>query len=104
MATLLSDDEITGALDDLTGWSRDQDNIVASYDAPDFPTAITLVRQVADAAEQVQHHPDIDIRWKLTTWRLSTHSDGGVTQADIDLAHRISELAAALGATATAGP
>ena len=47
----------------------------------------------------MDHHPDIDIRWRTTTWSLSTHSEGGLTQLDIELAHRIAEAARRLGAT-----
>ena len=99
MARLLNDDEITRQLRDLPGWTRDGDTIRASYEAADFPAAIRLVDEVAAEAEQMDHHPDIDIRWRTTTWSLSTHSEGGLTQLDIELAHRIAEAARRLGAT-----
>jgi len=100
MTRLLHDEEITRQLGDLPGWRRDGDSLVASYDAPDFPTAVRLIVEAGDEAEQMQHHPDVDLRWKVTHWRLSTHSVGGLTQLDIELAHRISQAAARLGATA----
>jgi len=100
MSRLLADEEITRQLDDLPGWRRDSESLVASYDAPDFPTAIRLIVEAGDAAEQMQHHPDVDLRWKVTHWRLSTHSAGGVTQLDIELAHQISRAATRLNATA----
>lgn len=99
MPRLLSDEEIARQLGDLPGWSRDGKEIAAAYEAPDFPTAILLVDEVAAAAEQMGHHPDIDIRWRTTHWRLSTHSEGGLTQLDIELAHQISQAAARYGAT-----
>jgi 4a-hydroxytetrahydrobiopterin dehydratase len=83
MSRLLTDEEINRQLGDLPGWTRDGGAITASYDAPDFPTAIRLVAEVGDVAEEMNHHPDIDIRWKVTRWRLSTHSEGGLTQLDV---------------------
>lgn len=100
MSRLLSDEEITRQLDDLPGWSRDGVSLVASYDAPDFPAAVQLIVEAGEEAEQMGHHPDVDLRWKLTHWRLSTHSEGGLTQLDIELAHRISQAANRLGAAA----
>lgn len=100
MSRLLSDEEITRALGDLPGWRRDGVSLVASYDAPDFPAAVRLIVEAGDEAEQMGHHPDVDLRWKVTHWRLSTHSEGGLTQLDIELAHRISQAAARLGAAA----
>jgi 4a-hydroxytetrahydrobiopterin dehydratase len=100
MSRLLSDEEITRALIDLPGWRRENDSLVASYDAPSFPVAVQLIVATADEAEQMGHHPDVDLRWKVTHWRLSTHSQGGLTQLDIELAHRISQGADRLGAVA----
>jgi 4a-hydroxytetrahydrobiopterin dehydratase len=98
MSRLLTDEEVSRQLGDLDGWRRDGDAISASYDAPDFPAAVRLVVAAADEAGQMDHHPDIDLRWKVTHWRLSTHSAGGVTQLDIELAHRIAQAAARIGA------
>ncbi|HEY8620442.1 MAG TPA: 4a-hydroxytetrahydrobiopterin dehydratase [Dermatophilaceae bacterium] len=98
MTRLLTDEEITRQLGDLPGWHRDGESLVASYDAPDFPAALKLVALAGDDAEQMNHHPDIDVRWKVTHWRLSTHSAHGLTQLDIELAHRIAAAARDLGA------
>ncbi len=98
MARLLADDEIIAQLADLEGWRRDGDSLVAAYTSPDFPAAVALVGAVADEAEQMQHHPDIDIRWTTTRWALTTHSAGGLTQLDIELAHRITAAASRGGA------
>jgi 4a-hydroxytetrahydrobiopterin dehydratase len=100
MSALLTDEEITGQLAALPGWRRDGEALVASFDAPDFPAAVQLIVDAGDEAEQMGHHPDVDLRWKLTRWRLSTHSAGGLTQQDIELAHRISLAAVRLGAQA----
>jgi 4a-hydroxytetrahydrobiopterin dehydratase len=100
MSRLLTDEEIGRQLGDLPGWTRDGDEISASYEAPDFPTAIRLVDEVAVEAEDMDHHPDIDIRWRTTHWSLSTHSEGGVTQLDVELAHRVAQAASRLGVQA----
>jgi len=100
MARLLTDDEVERQLGDLPGWSREGDALVATLEAPDFPTAVRLVDEVAVEAEEMDHHPDIDIRWRTTHWSLSTHSEGGVTQLDVELAHRVTQAAARLGVQA----
>ena len=100
MARLLTDDEVERQLGDLPGWSREGTAIVATYEAPDFPTAIRLVDEVAVEAEEMDHHPDVDIRWRTPHWALSTHSAGGLTQLDVELAHRVAQAAARLGVPA----
>jgi 4a-hydroxytetrahydrobiopterin dehydratase len=100
MARLLTDDEVERQLGDLPGWRREGDALVATLQAPDFPTAIRLVDEVAVEAEEMDHHPDIDIRWRTTHWSLSTHSEGGVTQLDVELAHRVAQAASRLGVQA----
>ncbi|NHA68720.1 4a-hydroxytetrahydrobiopterin dehydratase [Phycicoccus flavus] len=97
MSRLLTDDEVTRQLADLPGWEREGDAVVATIEAPDFPAAIRLVAAAADEAEQMNHHPDIDIRWRTTRWLLTTHDAGGLTQLDIELAHRINAVARAEG-------
>jgi 4a-hydroxytetrahydrobiopterin dehydratase len=92
----LSAAEVTDALTALTGWSGDPAAIRREVQAPSFPAAITLVDQVAEVAEEMDHHPDIDIRYRRVTFTLSTHDAGGVTALDIELAGRIDALAAAL--------
>lgn len=99
MSRLLTDDEVDTQLTDLPGWERRGNAIVTTIEAPDFPSAIAIVDDAADAAEQMNHHPDIDIRWRRTHWLLTTHDAGGVTQLDIELAHRIAEAASAHGVT-----
>ncbi len=99
MSRLLTDDEVTTQLEGLPGWTREGDTIVATIQAPDFPAAVRLVVAAADEAEQMNHHPDIDIRWRTTSWLLTSHDAGGLTQLDVELAHRISAAARAEGAT-----
>ena len=97
MADLLDDAAISAALDDLPGWERDGDALVRTAKLPSFPAAITVVDRVAEIAEERNHHPDIDIRWRTLLFRCSTHSAGGITALDIDLAHAISEQVASAG-------
>jgi 4a-hydroxytetrahydrobiopterin dehydratase len=95
MATeLLSDADINDALSDLPDWEQTGDTITRTIEAPSFLEGIELVRQVAEAAEAADHHPDIDIRWRRITFALSTHSAGGLTGRDMVLAHQIDRLAA----------
>ena len=93
MARLLDSGELARQLTDLPGWSGDTAGISRTVQAPDFSTGVHIVVAVGEAAEQLDHHPDIDIRWRELRFALSTHSAGGVTQLDIELAHRISEIA-----------
>ncbi|WP_028929007.1 4a-hydroxytetrahydrobiopterin dehydratase [Pseudonocardia asaccharolytica] len=97
MAELLDDATVAAALDGLPGWERDGNTLVRTAKLPSFPTAITVVDRVAEIAEQADHHPDIDIRWRTLTFRLSTHSAGGLTEKDLALAARISEQLAEAG-------
>ncbi|MGW6916790.1 4a-hydroxytetrahydrobiopterin dehydratase [Kitasatospora sp. NPDC054939] len=87
----LTEDEITAGLAGLTDWAREGDSLVRTADAPDFPAAIRVVTAVAETAEAMDHHPDIDIRWRTLRFVLSTHSAGGLTALDLDLAARIDE-------------
>jgi 4a-hydroxytetrahydrobiopterin dehydratase len=96
--TLLGDDGVRTALTELPGWSGDRQAISRTVTAPDFLTAIRLVDDVALVAETMDHHPDIDIRWRTLTFTLSTHSAGGVTAADIELAREIDEASERHGA------
>ncbi|CAM3184788.1 4a-hydroxytetrahydrobiopterin dehydratase [Prescottella defluvii] len=94
MAELLSDTEIDSALTNLPTWRRDGDTLVRTVESASFPAAIALVDRVAEAAESMNHHPDIDIRWRRVTYSLATHSAGGLTSLDLELARRIDDLAA----------
>ncbi|MGM7649199.1 4a-hydroxytetrahydrobiopterin dehydratase [Nocardia sp. JW2] len=92
--SLLSDPEITIALATLPDWSREGDSITRTVKAPSFLDGIELVRKVATAAEQADHHPDIDIRWRTIRFTLSTHSAGGLTGQDTAMAHVIDDIVA----------
>jgi 4a-hydroxytetrahydrobiopterin dehydratase len=90
---LLDQDEIDTALAELPGWSQVGDAITRSVEASSFMDGIRLVSAVAEVAEDLNHHPDIDIRWTTVTFTLSTHSEGGLTQNDMRLAGDINRLA-----------
>jgi 4a-hydroxytetrahydrobiopterin dehydratase len=92
MATLLTDAELQTELAELPDWSRQGDSISRTIELPSFPEAIEFVGRVAEAAEAANHHPDIDIRWRKVTLVLSTHSAGGLTEADVSLARQIDLL------------
>jgi 4a-hydroxytetrahydrobiopterin dehydratase len=94
MTTLWDDEQVAGALEGLTDWQRDGDAIVRTVKLPSFPAAIEAVRAVAEIAETRNHHPDIDIRWRTVTFRCSTHSQGGITSRDIELAGEIDRVLA----------
>jgi 4a-hydroxytetrahydrobiopterin dehydratase len=94
MSDLLSADEIATQLEDLAGWSGDPGGLTRSVELPSFPEAIAAVDRIAVIAESMDHHPDIDIRWRTLTFACATHSAGGVTGKDFELAARINEVLA----------
>jgi 4a-hydroxytetrahydrobiopterin dehydratase len=99
MAELLSDDAIAEALADLPGWQREDDTTIVRFaKLPSFSEAIATVSEVAELAEENDHHPDMDIRFNSLKFKLSTHSEGGLTAKDTDLAAKISAVLDARGA------
>jgi 4a-hydroxytetrahydrobiopterin dehydratase len=96
MSPLLTDSEVSRQLAGLPNWRRadgDEPAIAATYELTDFVAALDFVNRVGHEAELMNHHPDIDIRWNKVTLVLSTHSEGGLTKNDIELAHRINDVA-----------
>ena len=89
----LTHDEVVDALSELDGWTGDTTGLHRSVKAPSFAAGIRLVDAVAEVAEAMDHHPDIDIRWTTISFTCSTHSAGGVTELDVALARRIDDLA-----------
>ena len=89
---LLTEDEIAGRLGGVPGWAREGSSIVTTLMRSDFREAMLLTGAIAYLAEQANHHPDILIQWNKVTLTLSTHSAGGLTAADFDLAGKISAL------------
>ncbi|KRV49328.1 pterin-4-alpha-carbinolamine dehydratase [Wenjunlia vitaminophila] len=89
MPEKLTEDQLTSHLARLPQWRRDGDTLRRTVQARDFPAAIAVVDEVARVAEEMDHHPDIDIRWRTLHFAVSTHSVGGLTELDIQLAQRI---------------
>ena len=89
---LLSDEEIEQRLEGLPGWERDGDAIVREFDNGDFKGSVDFVNRMLPVAEAMNHHPDLEVSWATVTVRLSSHSEGGLTTADFDLASRIDAL------------
>lgn len=89
---LLDQDDIESHLASLPEWKRHQNEIVRTYKAESFLAGVGIVDRVAEAAEEADHHPDIDIRWRTLRFALSTHSEGGLTEKDFDLAKQIESL------------
>jgi 4a-hydroxytetrahydrobiopterin dehydratase len=88
----LSPDEIAAALQGLPEWSGDGDGIRRTVELPSFRDAVAAIVSIADVAEQMDHHPDVDLRWRTLHLAVVTHSAGGVTGLDLELAHRIDAL------------
>jgi 4a-hydroxytetrahydrobiopterin dehydratase len=89
---VLTDSEIQQALARLPGWQRSGIAIQRVFQFPDFRAAMQFVNKIADAAEQANHHPDIDIRYNKVTTSLVSHDSGGVTQRDLRMAERINQV------------
>jgi 4a-hydroxytetrahydrobiopterin dehydratase len=84
---------MAGAGAGMSGWSQRPDALERDFEFDDFPGAIAFVNRVAEVAEKADHHPDILIHgWNKVRLTLSTHSEGGLTDADHALAARIDEV------------
>jgi 4a-hydroxytetrahydrobiopterin dehydratase len=88
----LSDDELSAALPGLPLWSGDGDGLRRTVELPSFRDAVAAIVAIADVAEEMDHHPDIDLRWRTLHLSLVSHSAGGVTELDLELAGRIDGL------------
>ncbi|HJQ21934.1 MAG TPA: 4a-hydroxytetrahydrobiopterin dehydratase [Gemmatimonadaceae bacterium] len=93
MPSKLSDLEIRRALGALPGWTRKNDAVVKTYSFARFADGIRFVDSVAAIADDMNHHPDIDVRYTKITFSLSSHDAGGITQRDLDLAQAIEKAA-----------
>lgn len=98
MSQIMDESAVLAALAGLDNWTGDFKQIRRTLTAPDFPTAILIVDVVAVAAEEMNHHPDIDIRWRTLHITLTTHDAGGVTALDVELAKNIDAIARQHGA------
>ncbi len=91
-APLLSEPEIAAALESIPDWRREGDWLVRTIECPTFRAAIALVGRVADAAEEADHHPDIEINWRRVTFKLTTKASHGLTAKDVSMASTIDAL------------
>jgi 4a-hydroxytetrahydrobiopterin dehydratase len=89
----LDDDAIHRRLADLPGWDRAGDEIVRTFECPDFPAAVAFVVRIGFLAEAKDHHPDLDVRWRKVRVALTTHDVGGLSDWDFDLAVQIDGVA-----------
>lgn len=85
---------------DLADWRMLFSRLHARFRTGDFATGLRLVNLIGEAAESMNHHPDLDLTYPLLNVRLTSHDAGGVTDRDVTLARRISEFAAELGVAA----
>jgi len=90
---VLSDDEIRARLADLDRWERDGDALKRQLKFEDFQASVDFVNRITPVAEEMNHHPDICISWNTVDLTLSTHSEGGITANDFELARQIDQLA-----------
>jgi 4a-hydroxytetrahydrobiopterin dehydratase len=89
---LLNDTEIEAKLAGLSGWSRDGAAISKSIECGDFVGSVRFVQSLVEPAEAIGHHPDLEISWDTVTVTISTHSEGGLTAADFELAAKVDAL------------
>ncbi|MGY1720045.1 MULTISPECIES: 4a-hydroxytetrahydrobiopterin dehydratase [unclassified Blastococcus] len=88
----LSPDELAAALRALPLWSGDVDGIRRTVELPSFRAAVAAIVAIADVAEELDHHPDVDLRFRRLHLTLVSHSAGGVSELDLELARRIDAL------------
>ena len=93
---LLSDAEVEERLGGLSGWERRGDAIAKEFDRGDFVGSVRFVDSLVGPAEEMGHHPDLEISWATVTVALSSHSEGGLTVADFELAEKIDAVSESL--------
>ncbi|MEP6623529.1 MAG: 4a-hydroxytetrahydrobiopterin dehydratase [Acidimicrobiia bacterium] len=89
MRARLEDAEIAGRMAEVPEWERMGDEIVRTFECPDFASAIAFVVRIGFLAEAKDHHPDLDIRWRRVRAALTTHDLGGLSDWDFELAAAI---------------
>jgi 4a-hydroxytetrahydrobiopterin dehydratase len=89
---LLSESEVEERLAGLPGWERRGEAIAKQFDRGDFVGSVEFVSSLVEPAEEMNHHPDLEISWATVTVTLSSHSEGGLTAADFELAAKIDAL------------
>jgi 4a-hydroxytetrahydrobiopterin dehydratase len=89
----LSDEEIDQRLSELDGWEREGDAIRRAFKLDDFKGSVDFVNRLTPEAEGMNHHPDLAISWNEVTVTITTHSEGGLTANDFELARKIEAVA-----------
>lgn len=92
MSDLLEDDDLTSALKKCPEWELEKNAITRTVEFEEFMDAIDFVNDLAEIAEEAQHHPDITIRYTKVSLKLTTDDAGGITELDVELAQRIDNL------------
>ncbi len=92
MPELLDKTAIEDRVQQLTGWEQEGNTITRTFKFKDFPEAIGFVNKLVDPAEAMNHHPDIEISYNTVNLSLTTHSEGGLTENDFQLAQQINDL------------
>ncbi len=88
----LEENEVERRLAELSDWSRSGEAITRDFECGDFAGSVEFVNRLTPVAEEMNHHPDLAISWSKVTVTISTHSEGGLTAADFELARRIDDL------------
>jgi len=89
----MSDDEVKDRLSKMGGWEREGDALVHEFEFANFVGSVDFVNRITPIAEEMNHHPDLAISWNKVTVSLSTHSEGGITENDFQLAAKIDSVA-----------
>ena len=89
MADLLADEEIQAKLGELDGWVREADTITKTFENGDFVGSVEFVRRLTGPAEEMGHHPDLELSWDKVKVSITNHAAGGLTDADFELAAKV---------------
>jgi 4a-hydroxytetrahydrobiopterin dehydratase len=92
MADLLTDTEVEAKLAEVDGWTREGNAITKTFDHGDFVGSVEFVRRLTGPAEEMGHHPDLELSWSKVKVSITNHAAGGLTEADFELAKRIDAL------------
>lgn len=92
MSDLIEEEDLSSALKKCPEWELEKNAITRTVEFEEFMDAIDFVNDLAEIAEEAQHHPDINIRYTKVSLKLTTHDAGGLTELDIELAQRIDNL------------
>jgi 4a-hydroxytetrahydrobiopterin dehydratase len=90
---LLGEEEVEARLGELEGWRREGDSIVREFKLDDFMGSVDFINRLTPVAEDMNHHPDLQVSWNKVTVSITTHSEGGLTENDFELAKSIDPLA-----------